>query len=231
MHLNSSSIAGDPRTLRALRRQREGRDDRRGAAVAIDALEDTCEKVQPPLTGWRKRCTLGDVSDHAGFALANAGVLQRRDRPAPSEPVTLGVALGLLLGKPIGIGLASWIAVKARMAMLPSGVPGTTFTAPRGSGGSGSRCRSSLRPWRFPIRNCSRSEIGILGGSFFAGIVGFAILLRRGRDDASFRGEWLNRSHVASSRESCFRPARVSGIRTLPRAQAPNRATRLRSRP
>ena len=49
------------------------------------------------------------------LALAtNAGVVLSGDLAnRAAEPVTLGVAIGLLLGKPIGITLLSWLAVKA----------------------------------------------------------------------------------------------------------------------
>jgi NhaA family Na+:H+ antiporter len=57
------------------------------------------------------------------FAMANAGV------PLPADPgrafadfITLGVMLGLVLGKPLGITLASWLAVRFGWASLPGGV-------------------------------------------------------------------------------------------------------------
>lgn len=58
------------------------------------------------------------------FALANAGVrLDGMQFDAPGAmPVLFGVSLGLLLGKPAGILLASWIMVKLRIGVLPAGV-------------------------------------------------------------------------------------------------------------
>jgi Na+:H+ antiporter, NhaA family len=54
------------------------------------------------------------------FALANAGVaLAAADL---SSPVALAVIAGLALGKPLGIVLASWAAVKAGVARLPEQV-------------------------------------------------------------------------------------------------------------
>lgn len=57
------------------------------------------------------------------FALANAGV---RIGGASSSGVTMtvlgGVAVGLVIGKPLGITLASWLAVRTRIAALPDGV-------------------------------------------------------------------------------------------------------------
>ncbi len=54
------------------------------------------------------------------FALANAGV---RIEPASfSHPVAWAVSAGLVLGKPVGIVLFSWLAVRLGVARLPSGV-------------------------------------------------------------------------------------------------------------
>ncbi|RNI25920.1 Na+/H+ antiporter NhaA [Rufibacter latericius] len=38
------------------------------------------------------------------------------------SPLGMGIVLGLLLGKPIGILLTSWLAVKLRVSVLPTGV-------------------------------------------------------------------------------------------------------------
>lgn len=58
------------------------------------------------------------------FAFANAGVqLDLGDLgEIIREPVTLGVILGLVIGKPLGIVLACWIAVRSGVAALPRGV-------------------------------------------------------------------------------------------------------------
>ncbi len=57
------------------------------------------------------------------FALANAGVpLGGEVTKAVGNFITLGVVAGLVLGKPIGITLASWLAVRFGWASLPEGV-------------------------------------------------------------------------------------------------------------
>lgn len=58
------------------------------------------------------------------FALANSGVTIEQGRILFGDPVMLGVIAGLCLGKPIGITLASLLAVRLRIAALP---PGATF--------------------------------------------------------------------------------------------------------
>ena len=57
------------------------------------------------------------------FALANAGVsLKGLNLDFFVEPVTLGVALGLLLGKPIGVMLFTYIGITLKFCSLPTNV-------------------------------------------------------------------------------------------------------------
>jgi NhaA family Na+:H+ antiporter len=58
------------------------------------------------------------------FALANAGVnLGGIDFGEPGAPMVFtGIALGLLIGKPVGVLLATWITLKLRLSVLPPGV-------------------------------------------------------------------------------------------------------------
>ena len=58
------------------------------------------------------------------FALANTGVPLDASMIGKvfTEPVGQGIMYGLLLGKPIGIAGFSWLAVKAKMGKLPSGM-------------------------------------------------------------------------------------------------------------
>lgn len=48
------------------------------------------------------------------FAVANAGVMIALDQfgDALANSITLGVLLGLTLGKPLGIFTATWLAIK-----------------------------------------------------------------------------------------------------------------------
>lgn len=56
------------------------------------------------------------------FAFANAGLPLADLLPASAlEPLPLGIAAGLTLGKPIGVLAACWIAVRFRLATLPVG--------------------------------------------------------------------------------------------------------------
>jgi NhaA family Na+:H+ antiporter len=58
------------------------------------------------------------------FALANAGIELTSDKvgDAATSPVTWGVILGLVVGKPLGITLFTWAASKSPIADLPPGL-------------------------------------------------------------------------------------------------------------
>lgn len=59
------------------------------------------------------------------FALANAGVALDGSimSMSPMPAVVPGIFFGLLLGKPIGITLFSFISVKTKLAEIPAGIP------------------------------------------------------------------------------------------------------------
>ena len=77
------------------------------------------------------------------FALANAGVELRGDALSDPSAVFLGVFLGLVVGKPIGIVAFSWLAVRLAWGACPPTRDGVTSSGSVPSPGSASRCRCS----------------------------------------------------------------------------------------
>jgi NhaA family Na+:H+ antiporter len=92
--------------------------------VAAHTLEVISERIQTPaqrlehaITPWATYLVL------PLFALANAGVeIKGNILQALTQPVALGLILGLVFGKVIGISFFTWLAVKMRVAELPSRV-------------------------------------------------------------------------------------------------------------
>ena len=120
------------------------------------------------------------------FALANAGVVLGGGIVQHlADPITLGVTLGLLLGKPIGIGLASWLAVKLGAAVLPAGVNWNHIHGAAWLGGVGFTMSLFIGSLAFlnpePL---AAAKFGILAGSLAAGIIGSVILFGYGRESA-----------------------------------------------
>ena len=152
--------------------------------AAVHALEEACEKVQPPL----------HRMEHAlhpwvtffimpVFALANAGVALSGDiGETLARPVTLGVILGLLLGKPIGITLAAWLAVRTGAASLPTGVTWNQIHGAGWLGGIGFTMSLFVASLAFADEALlTMAKLGILTASTCAGIVGSLLLLRTPR--------------------------------------------------
>lgn len=124
------------------------------------------------------------------FALANAGVPLRGGVLGDSvaSRVTWGVAFGLLVGKAVGITAFTWLAVKIRVAVLPTGmnmrhVAGLATVA--GVGFTVSLFVTGLAFSDAAIQ--TQAKIGILGGSAVSAVLGLYILARatRPRQQAS----------------------------------------------
>ncbi|WP_394200062.1 Na+/H+ antiporter NhaA [Shewanella waksmanii] len=111
------------------------------------------------------------------FAFANAGVdLSPMSFGDLLAPVPVGIALGLLLGKPLGVLLFSWIAVKAKLAVLPEGL-GWRHIAPVsimcGIGFTMSMFISSLAFIGEGDIYGDVSRLGILTGSIASALIGY----------------------------------------------------------
>ncbi len=115
------------------------------------------------------------------FALANAGVdVTRGLEDALHHPAAHGVVVGLMLGKPIGVFLATWLATRLLACTLPEGVTwqhvhGAAWLA--GIGFTMSLFVDGLAFAGAPPA-FEASKVAILVASFCAGAVGF-LLLRR----------------------------------------------------
>ena len=114
------------------------------------------------------------------FALANAGVdVLGNFVPALTSTVGLGVGLGLCVGKPIGITLFSWLAVRSGAASKPDILSWRSLFGASclcGIGFTMSLFVASLAFGNTPFLDISK--IGTLVASLAAGLVGSLLLLR-----------------------------------------------------
>ena len=153
---------------------------------AVHTLEQACEEVQAPLQRMERELhPLVTFLVMPVFALANAGVVVSGDLSKVfSGPVTAGVILGLVLGKPAGIFLASWAAVRFGLATLPQGV---TWRHIHGAGwlaGIGFTMSLFVAGLAFSDAELlTMSKLGILTASLCAGAVGSILLAHAGRRD------------------------------------------------
>jgi NhaA family Na+:H+ antiporter len=113
------------------------------------------------------------------FALANAGVdLRSAGSAAFASPIMWGVLFGLIIGKPIGVVLASWIALRSGIASLPENstrrqILGVAFLC-----GIGFTMSLFVANLAFPgmPEPVADAKIGILLASVISGCLGAAVL-------------------------------------------------------
>ncbi|OLQ91887.1 Na(+)/H(+) antiporter NhaA [Vibrio ponticus] len=114
------------------------------------------------------------------FAFANAGIsLEGVSMAGLTSMLPLGIALGLLIGKPLGIFSFSWIAVKSGVAKLPEGISMFHIFAVSvlcGIGFTMSIFISSLAFGQTNVEFDTYARLGILMGSTTAAILGYLLL-------------------------------------------------------
>ncbi len=112
------------------------------------------------------------------FAFANAGVpLVGVTLSSLAQPVPLGIALGLFLGKQVGVTLAVWIAVRMRWAVLPAGASWSQLYGVAALTGIGFTMSLFIGGLAFDDPDMSVAvRVGVLVGSFASALLGYAVL-------------------------------------------------------
>ncbi len=113
------------------------------------------------------------------FALANAGLTLQGMSPenAISHPVALGIALGLFVGKPVGITIFSYLAVKTGIASLPESVRWPHIMGAGMLGGIGFTISLFISGLSFTSPELlNYSKLGVLSGSILSGVAGILFL-------------------------------------------------------
>jgi NhaA family Na+:H+ antiporter len=117
------------------------------------------------------------------FAFSNAGVHVLGNLVAAvKHPVTIGVALGLLIGKPFGIIAFAWAAEKVKLAARPVDVNWMQIFAAGWVCGIGFTMSLFIATLALPQGDAlDLAKIGTLAASVVAGCVGSFLLLRSRR--------------------------------------------------
>ncbi len=112
------------------------------------------------------------------FAFANAGVsLNGVTLATLAAPVPLGIALGLVLGKPIGVLCASALAVRLGVAQLPQGVNWRQIAGVAFLCGIGFTMSLFIGSLAFDdSARIGEVKLGVLGGSLVSALLGFSLL-------------------------------------------------------
>jgi len=147
---------------------------------AVQAIDTACNEVETPL----------QKMEHAMepwiaylilplFALANAGVVMAEldMQVAIAHPVTLGVAIGLTVGKPIGITLFTWLATKILRVNLIDGVTWLMIVGVGFLGGIGFTMSLFIAALSFSVPVYQEyAKMGIIIGSIASALFGYILL-------------------------------------------------------
>jgi NhaA family Na+:H+ antiporter len=163
---------------------------------ALAELEDAVEGVGAPLQ--RLEHTLHPWVAFAVvplFALANAGVTIEGDLASTlGNRVTIGIVLGLVLGKQIGITLFAWLATRAGLTALPDGISWRQIYGTSWLAGIGFTMSLFVADLAFgttgEVDLLIAAKLGILLASLIAGVAGWLVLTRWALVVQPHRGPW-----------------------------------------
>ena len=150
------------------------------ALRALDAIHDRIESPADRLlrnAGARSSYLVLPL-----FALANAGVALRADTFSGRERLTAAIVAGLVIGKPLGILLASALAVATRLALKPKEYSWAQLAGAAGLGGIGFTMSLFIAGEAFrSAADFEAAKIAVFIASVLSAVIGVALLTLAGR--------------------------------------------------
>ncbi|BDG02505.1 Na+/H+ antiporter NhaA [Anaeromyxobacter oryzae] len=166
--------------------RREGRDDARleqepvwewaarNLSAASARLASPAERIERAVAPWSAYVIL------PAFAFSATGVSLRADFSSQDAGrIFAGIAVGLVVGKPLGILLASGVAIARRLAIPPEGVTLRHFVGAACLCGIGDTVALLMADRALSPADAPVAKLAVLAGSGIAGILGTLVLQRR----------------------------------------------------
>jgi NhaA family Na+:H+ antiporter len=149
----------------------------RNLSAASERLLSPADRIERAVAPWSTYLIL------PLFAFSTTGVNLAVDIASPeARSILFGVILGLVIGKPLGISLASLLAIKARLARAPDGVTIHNFIGAACLCGIGDTVALLMADQAFGQGpEVAIAKIGVLVGSTLAALLGSAILATSSR--------------------------------------------------
>jgi NhaA family Na+:H+ antiporter len=144
----------------------------RQLSAATDRLLSPADRIERAIAPWSAYVIL------PLFAFSATGVDLRVDLTSPGAvSILLGVILGLVIGKPLGISLASLLALQTKIGRIPDDVNVRSFIGAACLCGVGDTVSLLMADQAFPEGPDSAvAKIGVLIGSVLAAGLGAAVL-------------------------------------------------------
>ncbi len=172
-------------------------EEAQGAAgrnqAAAQALEQIIERMQSPAQ--RLERTIHPWTTYVIlpiFALANAGLtFEGSVGRVLAQPISLGVIFGLVIGKPLGISLFSWLAVRLRLAERPPDFQWREIIAASFLAGIGFTMSIFIADAAFESAALlAEAKLGVFAASLAAAVIGIGglALTTRRREQVTARG-------------------------------------------
>ena len=162
------------------RAQRRARSDSAGEGLteeAVDMLENALERsLDPGKHLERSAQNWTNIVILPLFAFINTGIILSGEATNPTAPVSLGILLGLCVGKPLGIAAFSFVAVKLGWARLPQGIRWLQIVAAGLLAGVGFTMSIFIATAAFSGDTLESAKLTILIASFIAGTAGYLLL-------------------------------------------------------
>lgn len=157
----------------------QARPDEAVEQAELLSIEERLEDLEPPLQRF-----IHALHPYVAFfimpvfALANSGVsLSGVGLSALASPIPLGAALGLFLGKQVGIFGFTWLAVKLGLSGVPGGASLRQLYGVSVLAGIGFTVALFIGGLAFPdAARLDAAKLGILLGSLVSGVLGYAVL-------------------------------------------------------
>lgn len=162
--------------------QRDGEEDgnpvlewaSRNLSAASERLLSPADRIERAVAPWSSYFVL------PLFAFSATGVSFAVDLTSPGAArILVGVILGLVIGKPLGICAAAWLSTATRIARMPDSERLRTFLGAACLCGIGDTVSLLLADQAFPgnTAEAAIAKIGVLLGSLLSAAVGATIIL------------------------------------------------------
>lgn len=139
--------------------------------VVADRMQSPAQRLEHTLHPWTTYLILPI------FALANAGVHLKFDLSL-FGPISVGVLLGLVIGKPLGITILSWLTIKLGWAELPPNVSWRQLFSVSWLAGIGFTMSLFITNAAFiDPELLDQAKIGVIFASVVAGIIGSVLMV------------------------------------------------------
>ena len=130
------------------------------------------------------------------FALANAGIHVRSDLlgAAITSPITLGIVAGYVIGKPLGILAATWLATRTLIRGLRLALTWPVLAGGGVVAGIGFTVSLLISSIAFHGRQLEEAKLGVLAAALIASLGGWAVFRGIARLPAQIRARQLART-------------------------------------